>query len=133
MGGLALRGGKHADNLGDAARLPDDAICVRGGMCTPENFANGSGVTIKNGKLDNVSVNSKKGLNAADLAKNIPHKKVGVTTVGKIRNAGGEVTPSSGGRNHATLSGITPQQASQLFQVLDNLTEVLNQISRTLK
>lgn len=114
-------------------RLPGDAICVRGGLCTPESFAKGSGVTIKDEKLQNVSVNSKAGLNAAELAKGLPHQKVGVTTVGQIRKVGGDVISSLGSGNHATLSGISPQQASQLFKVLDNLSDLLEQISKTLK
>jgi hypothetical protein len=39
-------------------------------------------------------------------------------TVGKIRAVGGEVVPSPTKKNpnHATLSGLTPEQASDLFR-----------------
>jgi hypothetical protein len=48
----------------------------------------------------------------------IPHNQVGVTTVGKVRALGGDVVPSPRKRNptHATLSGLTPEQASSLFR-----------------
>jgi hypothetical protein len=48
----------------------------------------------------------------------IPHNQLGVTTVGAIRAAGGDVVPSPTKTNpyHATLSGLTPDQASQLFR-----------------
>jgi hypothetical protein len=43
---------------------------------------------------------------------------VGVTTVGKVRALGGDVVPSPRKRNpnHATLGGLTPEQASSLFR-----------------
>jgi hypothetical protein len=48
----------------------------------------------------------------------IPHNQVGATTVGAIRAARGDVLPSPTRTNpyHATLSGLTPEQASQLFR-----------------
>lgn len=106
--------------------LPDDAVVVRGGLNTPESFERGSGVALDDqGRLHGVSVNAAAGvswdvLTAADPKtgyRGIPHTQVGVTTVGAIRAAGGEVTPSPTRRNprHATLSGLTPDQAAALF------------------
>jgi hypothetical protein len=107
--------------------LPDDAQVVRGGRNLPENFAEGSGVTVDEfGKVQGVSVNAAAGksieeLTAANSATGypgIPHNRVGVTTVGKVRAMGGDVVPSPTKRNpnHAILSGVTPKQASELFQ-----------------
>lgn len=47
----------------------------------------------------------------------IPHGKVGVTTVGNVRVAGGDVvaSPTRNNPNHATLSGITAEQAEALM------------------
>ena len=80
--------------------LPDNALMCRGGTCTAycgtaERFAQGSGVTI-------------------DAASN---KKVGVSTVGNVRSAGGDVVPRPTSDNpfHCELYGITPEQAEQLF------------------
>ena len=43
--------------------LPDDAMVVRGGQNLPENFVNGSGVTIEaDARLNGVSVNAAAGL-----------------------------------------------------------------------
>lgn len=110
-----------------SAPLPDDALVVRGGQNLPESFANGSGVTIGDGEvLEGVSVNAAAGqsvealtgANTATGYPGLPHNQIGVTTVGAIRAAGGDVVPSprKGNPTHATLRGITPEQASQLFR-----------------
>jgi hypothetical protein len=107
--------------------LPQDALVVRGGQNLPENFARGSGVSVgPGGVLDGVSVNSAAGLSLTDLTAPIPqtgypgilNNQVGVTTVGEVRARGGDVVPSPTRTNpqHATLSGLTPVQASQLFR-----------------
>lgn len=109
------------------AKLPDDALVVHGGKNWPDNFLKGTGVVIgSDGRLDGVSVNCAP---AATLDKltmpirltgypGIRNGQVGVTTVGKIREAGGEVvaSPSETNPNHATLRGLTPEKASELFQ-----------------
>ena len=98
--------------------LSDDANVVRGGTNKPEQFTNGSGVTTgADGNLNGVSVNSANGLSVDNLSNGIPNGKVGTTTVGAIRDLGGDVTPSPTLNNphHATLSGITANQASSLF------------------
>ena len=107
--------------------LPDDALVVRGGQNLPDSFANGSGVTVDAGDLlQGVSVNAAAGLSVEQLTApnastgypGIPHNQIGVTTVGAIRAAGGDVVPTPRRANptHATLSGITPTQASELFR-----------------
>ena len=78
------------------------------------------------GKVQDVSVNAAPGLSVHELTTadaemgypGIPHNQVGVTTVGKVRALGGDVIPSPRKRNphHATLSGLTPEQASSLFR-----------------
>ncbi|WP_305729406.1 RHS repeat-associated core domain-containing protein, partial [Burkholderia ubonensis] len=99
-------------------RLPNEAIVCRGGSCTAEKFRQGSGVTVgANGKLDGVSVNSATGRSLDELTDGIPHGKVGVTTVGNVRAAGGDVvaSPTRNNPNHATLSGITAERAEALM------------------
>jgi len=106
--------------------LPEDALVIRGGLNLPESFVKGSGVRIgPSGKLEGVSVNAAPDKSAAELTapnpKNgypgIRNNQIGITTVGAVRAAGGEVTPSPTRTNphHATLSGVTPQQVSELF------------------
>ena len=48
----------------------------------------------------------------------IPHNQIGVTTVGAVRAAGGDVVtvPTRTNPHHALLSGLTPEQASVLFR-----------------
>jgi hypothetical protein len=109
------------------APLPDDALVVHGGANLPVSFAEGTDVTLdENGKLLNVSVNAGAGLTVEQLTAGdpstgycgIPHSRVGVTTVGAVRAAGGDVIwkPSPTNAKHCVLSGITPEQASDLFQ-----------------
>jgi hypothetical protein len=63
-----------------------------------------------------VSVESATGLSVAELAKSIPHGQVGVTTVGEVRKAGGNVIRTSGrSPYHATLTGLTASNASHLL------------------
>ncbi len=111
----------------DQPQLPDDALVVRGGQNLPDSFAQGSGVTItEGGTVEEVSVNAAAGASLSDLTApdartgypGIPHSQVGVTTAGKIRACGGEVVPSPTrtNRHHATLRGLTPEQASELFR-----------------
>lgn len=107
--------------------LPEEALVVRGGQNLPENFAQGSGVTVEaGGTVQSVSVNCAPELSVQQLTASnpqtgypgFPHNQVGVTTVGAIRAAGGDVVASPSRTNpyHATLSGLTPEQASQLFR-----------------
>lgn len=106
--------------------LPDEALVVRGGQNLPENFASGSGVSEIEGKIYDVSVNSAAEISLAELTApnrqtgypGIPHNRVGVTTAGKVRALGGNVTakPSRNNPYHATLYGLTPVQASELFR-----------------
>lgn len=107
--------------------LPHEALVVRGGQNLPANFAQGSGVTVNaGGKIEGVSVNAAPDVSVQELTApnphtgypGIPHNQVGVTTVGAIRAAGGDVVPSPTRTNpyHATLSGLTPEQASQIFR-----------------
>jgi hypothetical protein len=109
------------------AELPDDALVVRGGMNLPENFIEGTGVVVdEEGLITGASVNSAaevdlKKLIAADRKigfKGILHGQIGVTTVGKVRAAGGNVVPSKSKTNpyHASLSGLTPEKAGELFR-----------------
>src|SRR5262249_18310693 len=107
--------------------LPDDALVVRGGQNLPENFVQGSGVTLgADGTLQGVSVNSAPDLTLEELTAAIPqtrypgilNNQVGVAKVGAVRNSGGTVVPSPTRTNphHETLSGLTPEQASRLFR-----------------
>lgn len=95
-------------------RIPDEAIVIRGGRNRPEDIQRGtsthpSGVT-------GISVECAVGLTIKELAATILHGQVGSTTVGKVRKVGGEVVRTSGrSPYHATLTGLTPQQISNLF------------------
>jgi RHS repeat-associated protein len=97
-----------------------DTIVCRGGTCTAELFRTGSGVNVDyaTGRMTGVSTNSANGLSLKELTCNIKHGSVGTTTVGDVIAAGGTVTPSPTRANpsHATVDGLTPEQAEGLFR-----------------
>ena len=96
------------------ARIPDDALVVRGGKNRPEDIRRGSGIHPSG--IAGVSVESGEGVSVAELARMIPHGQVGVTTAGKIRKVGGDVVRTSGrSPYHATLTGLTHEQVSSLL------------------
>jgi hypothetical protein len=127
--GKTLMGGYNGRSMGNAGAvgvnsgngnniLPNDAIVCRGGTCTADRFKNGSGVSIdEKGNLNGVSVNSAASKDLKQLTETIPNAQVGATTVGKIREAGGDVIPSPTSNNpyHCTLCGISPETAEGLF------------------
>jgi hypothetical protein len=94
--------------------IPDDALVVRGGSNSADHIR--KGVATHPSGVTGVSVHSAGSLELADLAAGIPHGHVGVTTVGEIRAAGGDVVRTSGrSPHHATLTGLTPEQMSSLL------------------
>ena len=94
--------------------IPDDALVVRGGQNRPQDIRRGtqthpSGVT-------GISVESALEVSVTELARAIPHGQIGITTAGAVRKAGGDVVRTSGrSPYHTTLTGLTPDQASQLL------------------
>jgi hypothetical protein len=94
-------------------RIPDDALVVRGGRNRPQDVERGTathpcGVT-------GVSVECA-ALPVEDLAAEIPHGQIGVTIVGFVRAAGGDVVRTSGRTPyHATLTGLKSGEVSRLL------------------
>jgi hypothetical protein len=106
-----------AEGEGLLGGLADDALVCRGGTCTAERFANGSGVTSDAaGRLSGVSVNAGTA-SFEDLTATLRYKQVGVSTAGEVRAAGGVLTPAGSSFNpfHHELSGLTGEQLEQLF------------------
>ncbi|MBL8794115.1 MAG: flavoredoxin [Planctomycetia bacterium] len=97
-----------------AERIPDEALVVRGGRNLPADLRRGIG-THPSG-VTGVSVECAAGVAVEELSATIPHGQVGVTTVGAIRAAGGDVVRTSGrSSHHATLIGLSPDAASRLL------------------
>jgi hypothetical protein len=90
---------------------------VRGGSDTEQVFLNRQQELDESGLLSNSSVNSAPGRSVDELSQGIPHSRIGVTTAGEIRAAGGTIEPSPLEDNpfHASVSGISPATASELF------------------
>ena len=101
-----------------AGPLPDEAVVCRGGTCTAQRFREGSGVSIGgDGRLGGISVNASAQVDLKVLSTSIPNRELGVTTVGAIRIAGGDVISSPSSRNpyHCVMSGLTSEAAQILF------------------
>jgi hypothetical protein len=96
-------------------RIPDEALVVRGGRNQPTDLRRGT-ATHPSG-VTGTSVECAEGMSVGELAAAIPHGQIGVTTVGEIRAAGGDVVRTSGrSSQHATLIGLTPEEASRLLR-----------------
>jgi hypothetical protein len=94
--------------------MPDEALVVRGGRNLPADIVRGTG-THPSG-VTGVSVECAVGVSVAELAVAIPHGQIGVTTVGAVRQMGGDVVRTTGrSPYHATVTGLTPAQISGLL------------------
>jgi RHS repeat-associated protein len=114
--GTAVGVGAAARGLGAAESLGDDVVLVRGGTNTAEQIPKGTGVqTDAAGNVHGVSVNS--GPTIEDAAQGIPHKQIGTTTVGDVRQAGGTVVrdPVPGNPGHCLVGGMTAEALSGLL------------------
>lgn len=97
-----------------AERIPDEAVVIRGGRNSPADVLRGTG-THPSG-VTGVSVECAENVLVEDLAAALPHNQIGVTTVGDIRAAGGDVVRTGGhSSHHATLVGLSPEKASRLL------------------
>jgi hypothetical protein len=95
-------------------RIPNEAIVIRGGRNRPEDVRRGIG-THPSG-VTGISVECGQGLSVQELSALIPHGQIGATTVGAIRDAGGDVIRTSGrSPYHATLTGLIPDEISLLL------------------
>lgn len=100
------------------ARLSDDVLVVRGGSSGGANSVDG----LRNGTSQHPEVDvgfsaeSAEGAAFCDLCRNDIHNQVGVTTVGDVRAAGGDVVPTPGrSPTHVTVTGIGPEQGNKLL------------------
>ncbi len=97
-----------------SVRIADDALVVRRGQNRIQDLQRGIG-TYPSG-IRGVSVESAEGVSIIELSRTIPHRQIGVTTVGKIRELGGDVIRTSGRSVfHATLTGLTPEKSSMFL------------------
>lgn len=94
--------------------IPEEALVVRGGRNQAIDLHRGMGVHPSG--VPGFSVECADDTSISGLAAKLPHSFIGVTTVGAIRAAGGDVIRTTGRSPfHATVTGLTPDIASQLF------------------
>jgi hypothetical protein len=109
--GLGIRAGRS---------LADDALVVRGGSAAGANSAEGlaKGTATHPSGATGFSAESANGMTVCELCANMPvrYSQVGVTTVGQVRQAGGDVVQTGGqSPTHATVTGLTSEAASNLL------------------
>jgi hypothetical protein len=123
--GLFNRWVKEAEEMGKAsamgsvsemAVIADEALVVRGGTNTAEQLIKGAEHVDADGMVHGVSVNSANGKSVAELAAGLPHNKIGVTTAGAIRQAGGDVLAHpTANLLHAKVSKMSAEELSKLL------------------
>jgi hypothetical protein len=101
--------------------LPDAALVVRGGRITAESLVRGC---ARHEGVFGCSVQGAPDLSFEQLAAEggLPHKAVGVTSVGAIRAQGYNGVPTRGKGKHATLvlpEDIQPEAADRLARLFD--------------
>ncbi len=100
--------------------LRNDDLVVRGGAAGRGGGNSVEGIEAGTGThpsgVTGFSAEASPGASLCDLCANVPNNQVGVTTVGDIRAAGGDVVATSGrSPNHVTVTGITPEQGNDLL------------------
>jgi len=109
--------------LGDAGKareISDAALVLRGGNLANQSkaaFARALENSAKNG-ADGFSVQCSSSCTdisqLGQLSQYVPNTNVSVVTASDVRAAGGSVSSTPGRGFHATVSGLSPSQASQL-------------------
>jgi hypothetical protein len=100
--------------MAEPEALSDSAIVLRGGRNRSEDIRRGIG-THPSG-ITGISVECEERTSVQALSVSIPHSQIGVTTVGTVRAAGGDVIRTSGrSPYHATLTGLISDEISLLL------------------
>jgi RHS repeat-associated protein len=122
LGGVAKGLGKVIETRGAVTALEDSALVARGGNAA-NHTASRINAAIGPSRTPGVtgfSAQCNGGTCLSDLGQFIKNKQLGVTTVGEIRAAGGDVIRTPGIGNHVTVTGLSGETASPLFQIVPN-------------
>lgn len=95
---------------------------VSGAVLAASNWSSIGPAISRSDVSDPVSQQSREG-GSASLARvrtQLRNNQVGVTTVGEIQSAGGNVVPTLGGGFHVTVTNINGTTASPLFKAVAN-------------
>ena len=106
---VAIENGNNAQEIDDGTEL------VRGGDGS-KPWVEGTGVTVNpDGTLDGVSTFGEKGSSTEETTREgrIRNGQIRTTTVGEIKDQGGEVIPDGGSGKHCTVNGCTPEQLDE--------------------
>lgn len=102
--------------------LADPAIVVRGGNeanHSPDRIDGSIGPSRIPGVIG-FSAQCNGGTNIAELAQCLRNRQIGITTVGAIRAADGDVVATPGLGYHVTVTGLSGAVASPIFYIIRN-------------
>jgi RHS repeat-associated protein len=115
--GIGLIGPKGFAGEGALAKIADDALVVRGGGLsnqTAERIATKMGPSRTSG-VNGFSVQCNGTCaDISQLSQYLPNFEISSLTAGSIRAAGGDVVSTPGIGYHATVTGLSAEQASRL-------------------
>jgi len=99
-----------------------EALVVRGGNAANQTAAKIDGAIMESRTPGVVgfSCQCDGGTNLSVLGSSLRNNQLGVTTVGAIRAAGGDVVSTPGFANHVTVTGLSGEQASPLMMIQKN-------------
>jgi len=123
---------RKAEGPEEAARLPDEAVVVRGGVITPKGLASALEVSFREDGVYELSVCASAELAAHDLAQwvrerdpecqRLPHKRMQQSTAGAIRSVGADVllTPPPEGHYSIRFDAVpADEQIAALVAAFD--------------
>ncbi len=123
---VAASGAIVADGVAAANGLPSafgpEALVARGGAAanqTAEKIDAAIGPSRTPG-IGGFSCQCNGGTDLSELGSNLFNKQIGVTTVGEIQQAGGNVIATPGGGYHVTITDLNGASASPLFKIVAN-------------
>jgi hypothetical protein len=96
--------------------LPDDSLVVKGGLGRTWEIDIFDEPDV--GTITGTSARSNPGKTPKELSEGLPHGQIRITTVGKIREAGGDVIPtrrSPTKPDHATITGLDLDEINRIF------------------
>jgi RHS repeat-associated protein len=119
LGSAAELGGSGL-TAGSEVPLPEGMILARGGNAANQTAARIDGATVESRTPGVTGFSVQCGMCTSEAGAYIPNKQMGITTVGDVRAAGGDAIATPGIGNHVTVTGLTGEQASPLFQIVKN-------------
>jgi RHS repeat-associated protein len=119
----AARAARAVEVVGGVATgLPDAALVARGGGLANQTAAriNSAIGPSRTPGITGFSAQCNGGTCISELGRFLRNKELGVTTVGEIRQIGGDVIATPGVGHHVTVTGVSGEAVSPLLRIVEN-------------